>query len=104
LGDIQRVVSDHSSLANKISLIEVYKGFLNKEKVLYTSLNKLKKGEKLFLGYCWIPRCERDNTFRQIESIKEKNKNIEIPTLQLVHDHTVKPPSMFKTNEFTAVF
>jgi len=46
------------------------------------------------LGYCWIPRCEKENTFRKIESIKDENKNVETATLQLVHDHNVKPPTL----------
>jgi hypothetical protein len=54
--------------------------FLEKERLLYRTLNMLKKGDKLFLGYCWIPKCEQADVFKKIESIKEKNRNVEIPT------------------------
>jgi vacuolar-type H+-ATPase subunit I/STV1 len=78
--------------------------FLNKEKICFCTLNKLKKGEKLSLGYCWIPRCELEKTLSVVEGIKANNSNIELPTLQIVHNHGIKPPTMFKTNEFTAGF
>jgi len=39
-------------------LIEIYKLFLQKEKALYLSLNKLKKEDKLCLGFCWIPKVD----------------------------------------------
>jgi hypothetical protein len=54
-----------------ISLIELYKLFLHKERLLYTSLNKLKKGEKIFTGFCWIPSCERNDILNKIDGIKE---------------------------------
>jgi V-type H+-transporting ATPase subunit a len=70
--------------ANMISLVEIYKMFLLKEKILYATLNKLKKEDKLFLGFCWIPRLDRENILREIEGLKDKNRNIEIPTLKVV--------------------
>lgn len=64
----------------------------------------LKKGDKLLTGFCWIPKCETAETLRKIESIKVENKNVEIPTLKIILNHTVKPPTMFKTNGFTEIF
>jgi vacuolar-type H+-ATPase subunit I/STV1 len=64
-----------------MSLVEVYKVFLHKEKVLFSTLNKLKKGDKLSLGYCWIPRCELEKTLTVIEDMKKNNRNIEVPTI-----------------------
>lgn len=58
--------------------------FLYKEKILYTSLNKLKKEDKLFLGFCWIPTLDRQKILSQIEGLKDKNRNVEIPTLKIV--------------------
>jgi hypothetical protein len=59
LREIQKV-SQSQSLAdpNNASLTEIYKIFLQKEKALYSSLNKLKKEDKLFLGFCWIPKSD----------------------------------------------
>jgi vacuolar-type H+-ATPase subunit I/STV1 len=91
-------------MENPVSLIEVYKMFLFKERSLYTTLNKLKKGEKLFTGYGWIPKSEVMNVLRALEEIKENNRNVEIPNFMLVANHDVKPPSFFRINEFTYVF
>lgn len=55
LKEIQKV-SQNQGDGNNVSLLEIYKLFLQKEKALYTSLNKLKKEDKLFLGFCWIPK------------------------------------------------
>jgi hypothetical protein len=78
--------------------------FLFKEKTLYSALNKFKKEDKLYLGFCWIPTLDRQKILSQIESLKDKNRNIEIPTLKVITDHGVKPPSLFRMNEFTWVF
>lgn len=78
--------------------------FLFKEKILYNALNKLKKEEKLFLGFCWIPKADRQTILSEIEGLKDKNRNIEIPTLKIIQEHGVKPPSLFRINEFTWVF
>jgi V-type H+-transporting ATPase subunit a len=87
-----------------VSLLEVYKLFLQKEKVLYSTLNKFKKEDKLFLGFCWIPRQDNEEILKQVEGLKDKDRNIEIPTLKVVQDHSVKPPSLFRLNEVTWVF
>lgn len=104
LRQVQLISQHPNAVENSISLLELYKMFLNKEKILFTTLNKLKQGEKLATGFCWIPKCEQGESFRKIEGIKERNRNIEVPTFKLVSDHTVKPPTMFKNNEFTIVF
>lgn len=41
---------------------------------------------------------------RDIENIKEKDKNIEIPTFKVISDHGIRPPSLFRVNDFTFVF
>jgi len=99
-------VSSTQPSANVMSLLEIFKMFLYKEKYLYTNLNKLKKEDKLYLGFCWIPSEDRAKILTEIEGIKEKNRNIEIPTLKVIseHDHGLKPPSLFRLNEFTSVF
>jgi hypothetical protein len=55
--EIQKL-SQNSGAGNATSLLEIYKLFLQKEKALYSSLNKLKKEDKLCLGFCWIPRSD----------------------------------------------
>lgn len=36
--------------------------------------------------------------------MKDKNKNIEIPTLKIVNEHGIRPPTLLRMNEFTFVF
>lgn len=67
-------------------------------------MNKLKKEDKLFLGYCWIPRLDVPKVLKEIEDIKERDKNVEVPTFKVVNDHGIRPPSLFRLNEFTSVF
>jgi hypothetical protein len=43
---------------DSISLLEVYRVFLQKEKGLYSTLNKFRKEDKLYLGFCWIPKAD----------------------------------------------
>ena len=78
--------------------------FLNKEKTLYTNLNKLKKGEKLYTGYGWVPKSDMPHLLSEIEGIKQSNRNVEVPNFMQVTNHNVKPPSLFRNNEFTWVF
>ena len=87
-----------------VSLLEVYRLFLHKEKALYSTLNKFKKEEKLYLGFCWIPKADNAEVLQRVEALKESNRNIEIPTLKIVQEHSVKPPSLFRLNEVTWVF
>jgi vacuolar-type H+-ATPase subunit I/STV1 len=51
---------------NDISLLEVYRTFLQKEKALYSTLNKFKGEEKLFVGFCWIPSLDNEEVLRRI--------------------------------------
>lgn len=102
-----QVVNREEEKDNKkisISLLEVYRVFLQKEKILYSTLNKFKVEEKLYLGFCWIPRQDQLDILRQVENLKDTYHNIEIPTLKAVKDHGVKPPSKFRLNEVTWVF
>lgn len=85
-------------------MIELYKLFLNKEKALYATINRMKKEDKLYLGCCWIPRTDKIKLDTKLDEIKDSNRNVEVPTFTLVADHGAKPPSMFRINEFTWAF
>lgn len=68
-------------------------------------MNKLKKGDKLFTGYCWIPRLDMENVMKDIEAMKENNnRNVEVPNFMQVNGHNVKPPSLFRMNAYTWAF
>jgi vacuolar-type H+-ATPase subunit I/STV1 len=47
-----------------ISTTELFRLFTLKEKILYTALNKFKKGKALYFGFCWCP--DRDENKLQI--------------------------------------
>lgn len=102
LREMQKV--SQNPAIERVSLIEIYKMFLHKERALYNTLNRLKKGDKLFTGYCWIPKSEVLNVLRALDEIKESNRNVHIPNFMLVSNHSVKPPSFFRINEFTFAF
>lgn len=77
--------------------------FILKEKVLYTTLNKLKFGDKLLVGLFWTPLGQVSQLKEQIDEIK-RDRNVDGPQIYERKDHGVIPPSYFKTNEFTNVF
>jgi V-type H+-transporting ATPase subunit a len=77
---------------------------LQKEKLLYTTLNKFKVEEKLYVGFCWIPKQDQENILTSVGNLKNLYHNVEIPTLKVVKDHDVRPPSKFRLNEVTWVF
>lgn len=67
-------------------------------------MNKLKKEDKLFLGFVWIPKADVQKVQKDIEDIKRKDENIELPTFTQINDHNIRPPSLFRVNDFTWVF
>jgi vacuolar-type H+-ATPase subunit I/STV1 len=88
-----------------VSLIELYKLFLNKEKSLYSMLNRFKKEDKLFHGFCWIPRVEKILLDTKLAEVKETHgTKLEIPTFKIIKEHDCKPPSFFRINDFTWAF
>jgi len=44
----------------------------------------LKKEDKLFLGFVWIPKADVGQVQKDIEDIKKKDENIELPTFTMV--------------------
>jgi V-type H+-transporting ATPase subunit a len=77
---------------------------LQKEKALYSNLNKFKQEEKLYTGFCWIPTIDNEEVLMLINQLKSKDHNIETPTLTKVNDHNVKPPTLLRQNDVTYVF
>jgi V-type H+-transporting ATPase subunit a len=86
------------------SVLEVYRTFLQKEKALYSNLNKFKQEEKLYMGFCWIPTIDNEEVLMRINQLKSKDHNIETPTLLKVSEHNVKPPTLLRQNDVTYVF
>jgi hypothetical protein len=68
-----------------ISVLEIYKMFVVKEKALYATLNKFKVEGGLYIGFCWIPKLDNQAIMRQIEGMKDRNRNIETPQMKVIH-------------------
>jgi vacuolar-type H+-ATPase subunit I/STV1 len=91
-----------------VSQIEVYRLFLEKEKVLYSALNCFKEREAFFSGYIWCPKSE---TERLVKSVSDSNQSITgagDTLLNLIHVENypkgLKPPTLLKTTNITWVF
>ena len=78
--------------------------FVVKEKALYATLNKFKVEGGLYIGFSWIPKLDNQAIMRQIEGMKDRNRNIETPQMKVIHEHGVKPPTLFRNNDVTWVF
>jgi vacuolar-type H+-ATPase subunit I/STV1 len=87
-------------------MLELYKLFLLKEKTLLMNLNKIKRGDKISLGMCWIPAKAMKKVQLCLNEIALTNKDINIPQFVKIphHTHGLKPPTLFKLNDFTWAF
>jgi hypothetical protein len=72
LKGIQKII-DQSDLADEkdrdkailtISVLEIYKMFIVKEKALYATLNKFKVEGGLYIGFSWIPKLDNQAIMR----------------------------------------
>ncbi|KRX01228.1 hypothetical protein PPERSA_05814 [Pseudocohnilembus persalinus] len=84
------------------SQIEEIKLYVLKERSLYATMNKFKIQENYIQGTCWIPDSLALAT--QDKLLKLGSNNSAGPHLSKVYAHNKKPPTYFRTNEFTAVF
>jgi V-type H+-transporting ATPase subunit a len=85
------------------SAIAVYEWYVVKERYVYDTLNKLKKGDKLFFGLYWIPNPKIAMVNEAIYKMKQ-DRNIQAPQITRRGDHGMNPPSYFYLNDFTAPF
>lgn len=97
------LVSVNTIEESDLSSCIVLKWFINKEKVLYQTLNKLKFGENMLVGLFWTPLGQIEAIRKQVEDIKQ-DRNIASPQIFERKDHGVIPPSHFRTNAFTTSF
>lgn len=67
-------------------------------------MNKLKSAEKLYHGFCWIPRIEKHTLDFELQQFKESNNNIDLPKFTIIDEYDVKPPTLIRSNEFTWAF
>jgi V-type H+-transporting ATPase subunit a len=86
------------------SLLEVYRLYFLKEKVVYLTLNQFQQESNLFVGFFWSPLVKhklmeeiykyQDRSYGQVSRIN----------IEQIEFKVLKPPTYFKINEFTAPF
>jgi len=85
------------------SALVIYEWYVIKERYVYTTLNKLKRGDRLFFGLYWIPNAKISQVNESIYKMKQ-DRNIHAPQITRREGHGMNPPSYFYLNEFTAPF
>lgn len=80
-----------------MSALEVQKWFVAKEKNLYLQLNLMKVGVSAYIGYFWSPDEEEPK-------VREVLANYPTTDFKKFSNHTIKPPTYIKVNEFTWPF
>jgi V-type H+-transporting ATPase subunit a len=100
-------MTDYNPLkgADDVSLIQVYKQFINKEKTIYRTLNTFAERNALLVGLVWIPtKYEADFFSKKNEMSRAKNLNpVIIPRDRETYPELVRP-TYFENNGFTSIF
>lgn len=85
------------------SAMLVYEWYVVRERSIYTTLDKLRKGDRLFFGLYWVPNTKVPRINEEIYKMKE-NRNIHAPQITKRRIQDLSPPSYFNLNEFTEPF
>lgn len=75
----------------------MYKWFVAREKSLYHSLNNMRQGAGTYIGFFWAPIADEEKIRGDLSQYPTTN-------FKRFNNHTIKPPTYLKTNEFTAAF
>lgn len=92
--------ADHipeENISHKISALEVYKWFVAKERSLYFAMNMMKQTQSTYIGYFWSP-CKQEHIIRDVLSHYASTE------FKLFSEHSIKPPTFIKTNDYTWVY
>jgi len=98
-----------NSFSGEMDLFTLYKVFLEREKLVYSTFNKMKiDGGPLVTGFAWIPSRSVNTVMATITDLKDSNpQNLDAPRLVKLNPSDymdISPPTLFLTNEFTGVF
>ena len=88
--------ADHRANDNA-SALEIYTWFVATERAIYASLNFMRQGRGTYIGYLWAPTQQEDE-------FRAKLRHFPTTDFQRFENHTIKPPTYIKTNEFTSIF
>lgn len=87
------------------SVIEEYRMYVAKEKHLFQNMNLLREKNHIYHGYCWIPRIHEEQVMSILRDLSKTNKNIVSGQIQEASfGSLMRPPTYFRTNDFTNVF
>lgn len=82
------------TLNNEVfSLLTIYTVYAEKERRTYTTMNKMRQNNNLFITYFWSPRENVHHSF-SVKELLEVN-------IDRINFKRLKPPTHFETNEFT---
>lgn len=103
--EIQNKLASFAELANDIdgSIIENYRYFFEKEKVLYNTLNMFSEDKGMCKGLCWCPINKIDEVNQAIRLMRD-SKGTLCSNLNKINEHTLSPPTLFRCNDFLRPF
>jgi len=81
----------------QVSALEIYKWVVVKEKALYHAMNNFRMDQKVYIGYFWCPKEDYPELQNRLASAPGTK-------ISPVRNHSITPPTYFRTNEFTNVF
>jgi vacuolar-type H+-ATPase subunit I/STV1 len=81
-----------------LTRIEYLKAFTVKEKTIYQQLSLLNEFSNFVQGFAYIATEQCERTIQEIQSLSKPNQ----PSVQMISRQSKRPPTLFKTNSFTA--
>jgi len=85
------------------SVLEQYRWFFHRERIVYSSLNLFKLDVSWFKGLCWCPLSKREQVDESITMLRQ-NKKVLCSNLKEVPKHSLDPPTYFRTNDLIGSF
>ena len=86
-------------------MLEEYRMYILKEKHLFQNMNFLREKNHIYHVYCWVPLIYEEQVMTILRDVSKNDKNIVTGQLQESNlGSLMKPPTFFRTNEFTAIF
>ena len=88
--------------ADDVSLVMVYKQFLEKDKIIYSTLNMFKPSNKLLVGLVWVPTKSKEKFFEKREELS-RDYRMSLHAVEREIDAELTIPTYFREIEFATV-
>ena len=88
--------------ADDVSLVMVYKQFLEKDKIIYSTLNMFKPSNKLLVGLVWVPTKCKEKFFEKREELS-RDYRMSLHAVEREIDAELTIPTYFREIEFATV-